>query len=88
MTPEEKQEAIDLLNEKTAEHVNQLNDIEPRLLEYYQHLCKHSGIELGDPNDLHNGMELLCAIRLLRLIDTYPLNREKIDEVLYMGEGE
>ena len=88
MTKEDKQQAIDILREQTAAHVNQLCDIEPRLLEYYQHLCEHSGTELGDPNDLHNGNELLCAIRLLRLIDTYPLNREKIDEVIYMGEGE
>jgi phage terminase large subunit-like protein len=43
---------------------------------------------LGDPNDLHNGNELLCAIRLLRLLDTYELNRDKIDDVIYMGEGE
>lgn len=88
MTTEEKQQAIDILRAQTAAHTNQLRDIEPRLLEYYEHLCKYSGTALGDPNDLHNGNELLCAIRLLRLIDTYPLNREKIDEVIYMGEGE
>ena len=88
MTPKEKQQAIDQLREATLRHHALLEDIEPRLAEYYDHLCQHTGTEKGDPNDHHNGFELLCALRLLRLLQTYPLNREKIDQVLYMGEGE
>ena len=88
MTPKEKQQAIDQLREATLRHHALLEDIEPRLAEYYNHLCQHTGTEKGDPNDHHNGFELLCALRLLRLLQTYPLNREKIDQVLYMGEGE
>ncbi len=88
MTPKEKQQAIDMLSEATLRHHALLEDIEPRLAEYYDHLCQHTGTEKGDPNDHHNGFELLCALRLLRLLQTYPLNREKIDQVLYMGEGE
>ena len=88
MTPKEKQQAIDQLREATLRHHALLEDIEPRLAEYYDHLCQHTGTEKGDPNDHHNGFELLCALRLLRLLHTYPLNREKIDQVLYMGEGE
>ena len=70
------------------ERRERLADIDRRLADYYDHLCEHSGTEKGDENDLHNGYELLCALRLLRLIDTYPLNREKIDQVIFMGEGE
>ena len=88
MTPKEKQQAIDQLREAVSRHHALLEDIEPRLAEYYDHLCQHTGTEKGDPDDLHNGNELLCALRLLRLLQTYPLNREKIDQVLYMGEGE
>ena len=88
MTQKEKQQAIDQLREATLRHHALLEDIEPRLAEYYGHLCQHTGTEKGDPNDHHNGFELLCALRLLRLLQTYPLNREKIDQVLYMGEGE
>lgn len=88
MTPKEKQQAIDQLREATLRHHALLEDIEPRLAEYYDHLCQHTGTEKGDPNDHHNGFELLCALRLLRLLQTYPINREKIDQVLYMGEGE
>ena len=88
MTPKEKQQAIDQLREAVSRHHALLEDIEPRLAEYYDHLCQHTGTEKGDPDDLHNGYELLCALRLLRLLQTYPLNREKIDQVLYMGEGE
>jgi phage terminase large subunit-like protein len=88
MTPKEKQQAIDQLREAVSSHHALLEDIEPRLAEYYDHLCQHTGTEKGDPDDLHNGYELLCALRLLRLLQTYPLNREKIDQVLYMGEGE
>lgn len=88
MTPKEKQQAIDQLREAVSRHHALLEDIEPRLVEYYDHLCQHTGTEKGDPDDLHNGYELLCALRLLRLLQTYPLNREKIDQVLYMGEGD
>lgn len=88
MTPKEKQQAIDQLRDAVSRHHALLEDIEPRLAEYYDHLCQHTGTEKGDPDDLHNGYELLCALRLLRLLQTYPLNREKIDQVLYMGEGE
>lgn len=88
MTPKEKQQAIDQLREAVSCHHALLEDIEPRLAEYYDHLCQHTGTDKGDPDDLHNGYELLCALRLLRLLQTYPFNREKIDQVLYMGEGE
>ena len=88
MTQQDKQQAIDWLRRLVPERRERLADIDRRLADYYDHLCEHSGTEKGDENDLHNGYELLCALRLLRLLDTYPLNREKIDQVIYMGEGE
>lgn len=90
MTDEQKikQEAIERLRVRTAQQRGQLEAIEPRLLEYYEHLCEHSGTELGDENDLHNVNELLCALRLLRLLRTYPVNQEKIDEEIFADEGE
>ena len=87
ITKEQKQKAIDILRRRTDEQRDQLKAIEPRLLEYYDHLCQYSGTTLGDADDLHNGNELLCAVRLLRLLRTYELNADKIDEVIYDGEG-
>lgn len=90
MTDEQKikQEAIERLRVRTAQQRGQLEAIEPRLLDGYEHLCEHSGTELGDENDLHNVYELLCALRLLRLLRTYPINQEKIDEEIFADEGE
>ena len=78
MTQQEKQQAIDLLRNMVSKQATQIVNIEPRLMQYYEHLCQFSGIELGDPNDLHNGNELLCSVKLLRLLKTYPLNIDKI----------
>ena len=90
MTDEQKlkQESIERLRVRTAQQREQLETIEPRLLEYYEHLCEHSGTELGDENDLHNVYELLSALRLLRLLRTYPVNKAKIDEEIFSDEGE
>lgn len=90
MTDEQKikQEAIERLRVRTAQQRGQLEAIEPRLLECCEHLCEHSGTELGDENDLHNVYELLCALRLLRLLRAYPINQEKIDEEIFADEGE
>lgn len=88
MTQEEKQQAIEILRKRVPGQAEQLKTIDERLLEYYQGLCEHSGTELGDENDLHNGMELLCAIKLLRLLRTYDFDHEKVNKVIYDAEGE
>lgn len=88
MKREEKQQAIDVLRRRTAEQWGKLLSIDTRLADYYRHLCDHAGTELGDENDLHNGYELLCAIKFLRLLRTYDFNRAKVEEVIYDGEGE
>ena len=88
MTKDEKRQAIDYLEKEVPEQLEQLEGIDMRLAEYYEHLCEHSGTELGDPNDLHNGMELLCALKLLRCLRTYEFNYDAVREVIYDGEGE
>ena len=90
MTEEQnqKQKAIEAIRKRTAEQAEQLKSIDQRLMEYYQHICDHSGVELGDENDLHNMNEILCALRLLRLLRTYPINFDKIAEEIYADEGE
>ena len=90
MTDEQKtkQLAIEAVKRRTQEQADQLNAIDPRLLEYYEHLCEHSGTELGDENDLHGMNELLCALRLLRLLRTYPFNQDKVEEEIFADEGE
>ena len=90
MTDEQKtkQQAIDRLRVRTQEQADQLKAIDPRLLEYYTHLCEHSGTTLGDPDDLHGMNELLCALRLLRLLRTYPFNHDKVEEEIFADEGE
>ena len=79
-----KQKAIDILRRRVARQSEQLREIEPRLLDYYEDLCQHSGTELGDPNDMHCTMELLGAVRLLRLLRTYGCDTERVRQVIYI----
>ncbi len=90
MTDEQqtKLKALEILAARAKAQRLQLSRIDARLTEYYDHLTDHSGTELGDPNDMHNLYELLGAIRLLRLLRTYPLNHERVAQVIWDGEGE
>ena len=88
MTKEEKQHAIDILRRRVHEQHEQLEAIDHRLAEYFDHLCEHSGTELNDENDQHNGWELLCGVRLLRLLRTYTLDIEEVQDAIFDGEGE
>lgn len=62
--------------------------IDLRLLDYYRDLCDHSGVELGDENDHHCLFELLGGLKLLRLIRTYPIDIEKVQQVIRLREGD
>lgn len=90
MTDEQriKERAVAVLRKRYGEQQQMVADIEPRLAAYFEHVCEHVGTELGDANDLHNMYEVLGAVRLLRLLRTYIVNRAKIHQVLFMGEGE
>ena len=88
MTKEEKQQAIDILKKRVPSQHEQLKTIDPRLAEYYDHLIAHSSTDLNDENDQHNGWELLCGVRLLRLLRTYIMDKEDVQDAIYDGEGE
>lgn len=68
--------------------VSILSDIDYRLYDYYMDLCEHSGIDPDDENDWHNLYELLSAIKLLRILKTYPVDIDKVHQVIRLREGE
>ena len=87
---EKKGEAIRLLRAMMAveEQRRQLADVDIRLLEYYDDLCEHSGIELGDLNDHHNMWELLGALKVLRLFRLYDIDVPRVRMCIKLREGE
>lgn len=89
LTPTElKQRAIDLLRQRYAEQRKAVAAVEPRLAEYYDHLCNCSSAVKGDERDLHNCSELLGALKFLRLLRTYTLDRQLLADIIYKYEGE
>ena len=85
---EQKQKAIDLLKQQVPQQADMLQAIDHRLLTYYHDLIEHSSTEPDDENDWHNLYELLAALKLLRLLRTYPVNMEKVHQVIRLREGE
>lgn len=83
-----KQKAIDTLRMRYEWQRDEVVAIETRLGEYYDHLCQHVGVELGDTNDLHNLDELLGAIKFLRLLRQYEFDTDIVRDVIYKYEGE
>ena len=89
MTNQEiKEQAIALINEAMAEQWRELRDIDLRLEDYYDDLCGHSSAVEDDPEDWHNLNELLGGLKLLRLMRTYPMNVDKVKQVIRLREGE
>lgn len=82
-----KNEVIRLLINAVTARSSFLKSIDERLLKYYNGLLMDSGL---DPNqlDYHNLYELLGALRLLRLMRTYTMNIEKVQQVIRLREGE
>ena len=85
---EVKQRAIDKLCQLVPRQREQLTELDDRLYEYYVDLCEHSSIDPDDPDDWHNVLELLAALKELRLLRTYPVNVEKVHRVIRLREGE
>ena len=83
-----KKRAIEKLNEYLPGAFVKLNCIDGRLLGYYQHLVNHAGTELEDDNDQHCCMELLCAVRALRLMGQYDVDVQRVQKVLRLREGD
>ena len=80
MTQEEKLQAIDILNQRYSQLSYAVAAIEPRLVVYYQ--------DIVDYPDLHNGYEILCAIRFLRLLRTYEYNERLVQQIIHLREGD
>jgi phage terminase large subunit-like protein len=83
-----KARAIDLLCYHVAIQSDQLAGIDERLLGYYKDLTGHSSAVEDDPEDWHNLNELLGGLKLLRLMRTYPMNVDKVKQVIRLREGE
>lgn len=84
---ENKAKAIEILRGRVEAQSAQLQMIDPRLFQYYDEMVQYSGVEQGDPDDRHNLMEILGAIRLLRLLRTYQLDQARLSQAIYDGEG-
>ena len=81
MTREDKQIAHEILAGRYDEMMsNAVRAIEPRLGDYFDEL-------IANPY-YHNGYELLCAVKFLRLLSTYEFNERKVHQVLRLREGE
>ena len=85
---EQKQRAIDLITARAKICVQTLLNIDHRLFEYYNDLMSNSSVDPDDPNDYHSLWELLAALKLLRLLATYPIDYDKIHQVIRLREGE
>ena len=88
MTDQEfKLKALKWLDRNYAENGSLLSEIDPRLDEYYVHLLNHSGLNETD-EDVHNVNEILGALKLLRQLVTYPVNIDKVKQVIRLREGQ
>ena len=83
-----KAQAIERLRMEVPAQAEQLKDIDPRLLAYYEDLCEHSGTDRDDDNDWHNIYELLAALKQLRIFRQYPIDIDKVHQVIRLREGD
>jgi len=81
MTQEEKKQAHGILIRRLDEMAMQaLDAIDKRLYDYY--------IGLMYNPELHNGYEILCAVKFLRLLRTYEFNERRVQQIIKLREGE
>lgn len=85
---QQKQQAIDLLENRYRGMENVCEGIDMRLRMYFEDLLEHSSARLDDPNDWHGLYELLGAAKFLRCLDTYNFNTKKVQTVIRLREGE
>ena len=85
---QQKQQAIDLLENRYRGMENACEEIDPRLRQYFEDLLANSSSVIDDPNDRHGMYELLGAAKFLRLLGTYNFNTKKVQTVLRLREGE
>ena len=87
MTQEDKKRALRLLHNRFCELFEQVEEIEPRLTEYFLSL-QNNKLICDKWEDAHNGYEILCGLRFLRLLKTYEFNHKKVRQVIRLREGE
>ena len=80
MTREEKQKAHGILVQHLGGQLEQLADVDARLSEYF--------IGLADHPEEHNGYEILCGVKFLRLMRTYTYDTERVQTIISLREGE
>ena len=84
MNKEEKQAMLDVLRRQYKEQREQLAAIDQRLVEYYDGMCADVSGD-GDPQLLHNGMEIAGAVKFLRLLRTYDFDHTTVADVICRG---
>lgn len=81
MTQEEKQQAHEILCRRLDDDMLMaLKAIDPRLQDYF--------VGIADNPELHNGYEILCAVKFLRLLRTYEFNERRVQQIIQLREGE
>lgn len=80
MTREEKQRANEILVQHLGNQLESLGEVDTRLAEYF--------IGLADHPEEHNGYEILCGVKFLRLLRTYTYDRERVQSIISLREGE
>lgn len=87
MTQDEKQFAHEVLICRLGEEIDTgltvcdaLRHIDPRLLQYFD--------DIAEKPSLHNGYEILCAVKFLRLLRTYEFNERRVQQIIKLREGE
>ena len=84
----QKQKAIQILRKRLKGKEQMLSDIDARLLTYFEDVASNVSDNTDDENDVHNIYEVLGAAKFLRMLDTYPFNRKKVQTVIRLREGE
>ena len=81
MTQEEKQQAHEILCRRLDDDMLMaLKAIDQRLQDYF--------VGISDNPELHNGYEILCAVKFLRLLRTYEFNERRVQQIIQLREGE
>jgi hypothetical protein len=77
MTPDEKGQAYEILHERLGEYISHnvrmqdvLKSIDRRLCQYFEDIDVYPM--------MHNGYEILCAVKFLRLLKTYEFDVRKV----------
>lgn len=73
-----KKAAISMLAERLPKYSEKLNDIDERVLEYFQGLLD---------GERHNLYELLGGLKFLRLLDVYPFVKSRARHAIKLYEG-